>query len=171
MAALATIYEQYRAVVLGAALRVTADHAMAEDITQIVFIELWRRPEMYDPRRGSLRPWLTTVAHHRGVDCVRSAERTRRREAMHAQDMAAEDVPDLDDMVVAALDADLLRVALARLPHDQRVPIGLAFLGGRSYRAVASELGIAEGTTKSRIRSGMRHLTSFMHENGAVASH
>jgi len=63
--------------------------------------------------------------------------------------------------------AEKVRVALAALPEHQRTPIRLAFLGGRTYRQVAEELGVAEGTIKSRIRFGLRHMANTMESRAA----
>jgi RNA polymerase sigma factor (sigma-70 family) len=160
--ALAGVYDQFSPVVFGVALRVTGDRAAAEDVTQGVFLELWRRPERFDPERGCLRPWLAALAHHRGVDWVRREEASRRRERREAQ-LGLDGAPGIDETVEAILTAEHVRLALAALPEQQRTPIRLAYFEGRTYRQVAEELAVPEGTIKSRIQSGLRHMASTMH--------
>ena len=81
MAALAEAYDQYGAIVFGVALRVTTDRHAAEDVTQETLLDLWRRPERFDPDRGALRPWLATIAHNRSVDWIRREQAARGRDS------------------------------------------------------------------------------------------
>jgi RNA polymerase sigma factor (sigma-70 family) len=166
LGALAVLHDEYSSVVFAVAFRVTSDRAAAEDITQTVFLGLWRQPDRYDPARGSLRSWLATVAHHQAVDWLRLEESHRRRNRLHALEATVR-APDVEETVHAAMTAETVRVALAALPEHQRTPIRLAFLGGRTYRQVAEELGVAEGTIKSRIRFGLRHMANTMESRAA----
>jgi RNA polymerase sigma-70 factor (ECF subfamily) len=163
---LAEVYDQFAPVVFGMALRVTADRSAAEDVTQAVFLELWRRPQRFDPDKGSLRPWLAALAHHRGVDWVRSEEASRRRDGRAAQ-ISLEGAPGIDETVDAILTAEHVRLALAALPERQRTPIRLAYFGGSTYRQIADELALPEGTIKSRIQSGLRQMANTMHSEVA----
>src|SRR5579859_3936152 len=97
--ALAELYDQFGSVVFGVALRVTTDRHAADDITQAVFLDLWRCPERFDPDRGPLRPWLATVARHRGVDWIRSEQAARRRDLDEGRARLAAPVPDVGETV------------------------------------------------------------------------
>jgi RNA polymerase sigma factor (sigma-70 family) len=162
VAALADAYDQFSAIVFGVALRVTTDRHAAEDVTQETLLDLWRRPERFDPDRGALRPWLATIAHNRSVDWIRREQAARGRERRN-RELLLEDVPDVGDDVQAVMTAERVRVALARLPELERLPIHLAYFGGRTYRQVAEDLDVPEGTIKSRIRSGLRRLSQTMY--------
>lgn len=159
--ALAEIYRRHSAVVFNIALRVTGNRSAAEEVIQAVFLEVWHRPERFDPARGSLRPWLGTLTHHRSVDWVRqeAARRTREQRSAGAAD---DHVPGVEDTVTAAIGAERVRRALDQLSEHERTPICLAYFGGRTYRQVADDLGIAEGTIKSRIRAGLQHLATAL---------
>ncbi|MGI8984910.1 MAG: sigma-70 family RNA polymerase sigma factor [Acidimicrobiales bacterium] len=156
-AVLAEVYARHCSSVFNVALRVTGELPAAEEVTQDVFLDLWRRPERFDPARGALGPWLATVAHHRSVDHVRGASARRRREQRDV-DAGSGHVHSVDEIVAAALGAERVRAALAELDEKERSAIVLAYFGGRTYREVAADLGVAEGTIKSRIRTGLRHL-------------
>jgi RNA polymerase sigma factor (sigma-70 family) len=162
VAALADAYDQFGAVVFGVALRVTTDRQAAEDVTQETLLDLWRRPERFDPDRGALRPWLATIAHNRSVDWIRREQAARCRERRN-RELLLENVPDIGDDVQAVMTAERVRVALAELPENERRPIQLAYFAGRTYRQVADELDVPEGTIKSRIRSGLRRLSQTMY--------
>jgi RNA polymerase sigma factor (sigma-70 family) len=158
--ALAETYRRYVSLVLGVCQRVLRDERLAEDVTQEVFVFLWRCPERFDASRGSLRAWLGLLAHHRSVDRVRAEKRhTQRDLRLDASELMADDI-DYD--VTAIWLADRVRGALEQLPADQREAVVLAYYGDRSYRQVAIELGIPEGTVKSRVRLALRRLSTLL---------
>jgi RNA polymerase sigma factor (sigma-70 family) len=159
---LSELYDQFSDSVYGVILRVTSDRGAADDITQSIFIDVWRRPDRWDPDRGALRPWLSTLAHHRSVDWLRREQAIRRRDT-RALATRSDPPPDVEEAVQAVLVAERVRGALARLPEEQRSAISLAYFGGRTYRQVASDLGVAEGTVKSRIRAGLAHMAKTLH--------
>lgn len=163
--ALGEVYDRFGPFVHGLAARVTGDGRAAEDVSQDVFLSLWERPEVFDPDRGALRTWLGTLAHRRAVDFVRREEAGRRRGTRDAAVRLP--VPDVDEMVVSLVTAERVREAVDRLPEDQRKAIRLAYFGGRTYRQVASELGIPEGTAKSRLRLGLRRIAGSL--DGSLA--
>jgi RNA polymerase sigma factor (sigma-70 family) len=158
--ALGEVYDRFGPLVFDAALKVTADHHAALDVTQETMLELWRRPELFCPERGGLRPWLTTIAHNRAIDWIRREQAARRRDRRDA--LVVAQVPDIADDVQAVMSAERVRCAILALPEPERTPIQLAYFGGRTYRQVAESLDLAEGTVKARIRAGLRHLSQTM---------
>ena len=158
--ALAEAYRRYAGLVFGVCRRVLHDESLAEDVTQEVFVFLWQYPNRFDPSRGSLRAWLGLLAHHRSVDQIRTTARRTRREAQSdPNDRACNDV-ELD--ATALWLSDRVRDALDKLPSDQKEAIVLAYFGDRSYRQVAVELDIPEGTVKSRVRLALRRLDTLL---------
>ena len=158
--ALAEAYRRYAGLVLGMCRRVLHDEAMAEDVTQEVFVLLWRFPDRFDPSRGSLRTWLGLLAHRRSVDRVRSESRRTRKEEQF--EVAAPAGSDVEHDVTATWLSARVRLALDRLPSEQREAVVLAYYGDRSYRQVAIELNIPEGTVKSRVRLALRRLDTLL---------
>jgi RNA polymerase sigma-70 factor, ECF subfamily len=160
--ALAEIYRRHGGPVHNLALRVLQDHQLADDVTQDVFVELWNDPTRYDADRASLRSWLLMKAHGRSVDLVRAEEARRKRndrqlnDRVHGNELS--DRYDLDREIWDLAVADRVQTAMSELGTEERKAITLAYFGGHSYRAVAELLGEAEGTTKSRIRNGLKIL-------------
>ncbi|NUP21433.1 MAG: sigma-70 family RNA polymerase sigma factor [Streptomyces sp.] len=162
--ALAEVYGAYGGLVRRVAVRVTRSPGAAEDVAQEVFAQLWSRPYAFDPGRGSLRTWLSVLAHRRAVDWVRGE--ARHRKDAGADDSALQAIPDAgpgpDETVVDRERSLLLHSALAELPQPQREVVHLAYFAGRTYRQAAVELGIPEGTAKTRLRTALRSLAETL---------
>lgn len=167
-AALAEAYRRHAGAVFGLARRLLDDQARAEDIVQEVFVRLWNQPDRFDPDRGSLRSYLLTNAHGRAIDLIRSDSSRRKREEREAREISDQAYSGYDishevwDMAMAGH----VRDALDALSEGERQAIELAYFGGRTYREVADELGVAEGTIKSRIRSGLKRLRAELSDAG-----
>jgi len=162
--ALCDLYDQFGSYVFGLAARVIGDRHAAEDVTQEVFLSLWERPGAFDPARGRLRTFLGTLAHRRAVDVVRREEARRRRAAREAATTMP--IPDVGELAMAIVTAEQVRAEVNRLPDEQRAAIELAYFGGRTYRQVAKELGIPEGTAKSRMRLGLGRIAQALEAQG-----
>ena len=136
------------------ATRVCRDPGLAEEAAQEAFLALWRRPHVYDPSRGGLKTLVVSIAHHKAIDLVRREEATRRvHDPLAASRVSAQESfwNDVDRRAE-------VQWALAKLTPLQRDAISLAYFGGRTYREVAEELRIPEGTAKTRIRDGLMRL-------------
>jgi RNA polymerase sigma-70 factor (ECF subfamily) len=154
--ALAEIYRRHAGAVFGLAKRLLFDKVLAEEVTQEVFVRLWREPERFDPARGALRTFLLSVTHGRAIDLLRSETSRRAREERSRS--VAEAGYDLEQEVFELSTAERVRQAVAKLPGAERKAIELAYFGGHSYREVAEMQHEPEGTVKSRIRSGLRRM-------------
>jgi RNA polymerase sigma-70 factor (ECF subfamily) len=161
--ALRVLIERFGPAVHAAARRVVAEPFVVEEIAQDTFLMLWRRPEVFDTERGTLQAFLAAVARNKAVDLVRK-EAPRRRAAQSLRDEAesASRVTLGDERIEGVEERQGIRDALARLSPVQREAIVLAFFGGRTYREVAEELGIPEGTAKTRMRDGLMRLRELM---------
>jgi RNA polymerase sigma-70 factor (ECF subfamily) len=155
--ALAEAYRRHAGPVFGLAKRLLGSQAQAEEVVQEVFLRLWNNPERYDPERGALRSYLLAQCHGRSVDLMRSEFSRRRREERDANE-APPMVPDLDRELWDMALAEQVRGAMNRLQEGEKEAITLAYFGGRTYKEVAAQLGEAEGTVKSRIRSGLKRM-------------
>ena len=148
------LYDALAGTVHGIVLRVVRDPAMAQEVTQEVFVELWRLAPRFDASLGSAAGWASTIAHRRAVDRVRSEQARRSREEVDASKQA---VP-FDEVSEAVEDRDdrsLVRTSLDALTEQQREAVSLAYYGGHTYREVAVLLDVPEGTVKTRIRDGL----------------
>lgn len=156
--AFGVLYDRTTPQVLGVALRVLRDRSLAEEVTQEVMVEVWRKAVRFDPERGTASGWITTLAHRRAVDRVRSEQASRDRDDRVSRRDEPRAFDAVADEVQVRLDHWQVRRALAELTDRQREAIELAYFGGHTYRDVAKVLGIPEGTAKSRLRDGLLRL-------------
>lgn len=159
--ALGVIYDQYSPLVYGLAKSVSGDDLTAREVTSEVFTYLWEFPDRVDLSRGSLKAYLGMIAHRRAVDAVRRSERRRMAEdrfrATSEQSSPSGETEALHHSALRWRKERLLGLVNA-LPVEQRDALRLAYFEGRTYRQVADELGIPEGTAKSRLRLALARL-------------
>lgn len=167
--ALAEAYRRHGGSVLGLARRLLRDPALAEEVTQELFLRLWDKPERFDPSRGTLRSFLLADTHGRSIDLIRAESARRRREEKQAA-LAPEPGYDLETEVMTIVSSATVRSSLEQLSDDERAAIELAYFGGQTYQMVARTLGQPEGTVKSRIRSGLQRLRVELSAEGVTGS-
>jgi len=160
--ALADVYDACANAVFATALRVVGNRTAAEDVVQEVFVELWCAPQKYDEARGTLRTYLTVCSRNRAHDLLRRelrrAGREERREMLLPQQRDASP----SELISDAETACAVREAVEQLPPSQREVVELAYFRGLSYRDVARETGIPEGTAKSRVRLALARLETLL---------
>lgn len=170
----ASTYEQHRRGVYGAAFRIVQNAAQAQDVTQDVFLRVWRNPQKFDHRRGELGSYLRLMARSRALDLWREGQAagraTDRMKIVVAQDAPRRDArPDEEAERDATRGA--VRDALRELPLAQREALVLSYWGGMTADEVARHVGVPLGTAKSRIRLGLTKLRDQVDVGGmAVAA-
>lgn len=146
-------YGRHAGRVLSYARQLSRQGDAAEDVTQEVFVAVWRRAASYRPERGDVTGWLYTITRNKLVDLWR-----RRGEPAELGELDAR-------LAGTAEPGDLhlsLRQALSRVAPDQRRAIEMAYFGGLTYEETARRLELPLGTLKSRIRSGLKTLRSLL---------
>ncbi|MCH8346117.1 MAG: sigma-70 family RNA polymerase sigma factor [Chloroflexi bacterium] len=160
------IFDRYGDLVYSTALRVLRDAHLAEDISQEIFVRLWRKPESYVAERGRFLTWLISVTRNRAVDEIRSRGRRLRHETASPEEQERE-IPagEANDPALNAQLAEqarTVRAALTELPPEQRQVIELAYFGGLTQQEISDQLDQPLGTVKTRIRLGMQKLRAAL---------
>jgi RNA polymerase sigma-70 factor (ECF subfamily) len=148
---------RFQRVVFGIAVAVLGDPTAAEDVAQQAFEQAWKHAQVYDPRRGSVRAWLSRITHNLAIDVVRA----RASLPVDPNDLPVmlASMTDSPEMLAVAHDsAAQLREALSRLPASQARAVAMSGIYGMTARQVADTEGIPLGTAKTRIRDGLQKL-------------
>ncbi len=167
--ALGELYDRYRAVAYGLAVRITGDATSAEDVVHDAFLGAWRSAERYAPDRSSVRTWLLSIVHHRAIDAVRRRRPTSELPDPDGPPSAALTSPDVWSEILARLDAERVREALAALTAVQREALELAYFGGLTQQEIADRTDVPLGTVKSRVRLGLLALRRRLESPGPTA--
>lgn len=152
---------RFQRLVFGVALTVTRDPVTAEDVAQQAFEQAWRHAQVYDSRRGSVRAWLTTIAHNLAIDVIRA----RTSAPVDPSELPAllTAITDTPERLAVARDrAAGLRRALGALPSTQARAVAMAGIYGMTARQISVSEGIPLGTAKTRIRDGMLKLRAAL---------
>ncbi|WP_336645993.1 sigma-70 family RNA polymerase sigma factor [Microbacterium sp. USHLN186] len=159
---LTALYELHSGPIRRYVVSITGSRGSADDIVQETLLRAWRTPRILEQDPTTSRAWMITVARHIVIDEARSAR--RRHES------AVADVPEraIDDGTDRLFDALLVQDALAALSAEHRAVVVAAYYRGRSVAEVATELGIPEGTVKSRMHYGLRALRLALQERGVT---
>jgi RNA polymerase sigma-70 factor (ECF subfamily) len=155
-AAFERLYDELGAAVFGVARRVVRDPSRAEDVTQEVFLEVWRKAPSFDDVRGSAKTWIMTIAHRRAVDAVRRNESLKRYDGAAAPEEMVHDDPG--DALIKNEEHGAVRTCLETLTDLQLESVRLAYFNGYTYSEVATLLDKPLPTIKTRMRDGLIRL-------------
>lgn len=153
------VYRELSGPVFGLVRRVLLDKAHAEEVTQEVFLEVWKQCARFDPARGSVRAWVLTIAHRRAVDRVRSERATvTRMETAGRMEPDASPADTVPEQVEHRLEREKVRRCLNRLTELQRESVRLTYYTGYTQRQAAELLRVPLTTVKGRLRDGLIRL-------------
>ncbi|MFE6175503.1 sigma-70 family RNA polymerase sigma factor [Streptomyces sp. NPDC056464] len=156
-ASLAAVYRRWSPLVHTLAWRALGDAKEAEDVTQQVFLGVWRGRRGYRPERGTIAGWIAGITRRKIADAL--SARTRRSDlvASAGTRLSPADA-DSDRFAEAALDRILVRDALAGLPAAQQRVLRLTFYEDLTQTQIAERTGWPLGTVKSHARRGLHRL-------------
>ena len=159
--AFARLYGLTNRKLLGVALRILRDRALAEDVLQETYVKIWRHAASYDPAIAAPMTWMATIIRHVAIDAVRK----RQVEACGTEDgmscLSSDDPDPADEMDLARL-RPLALAAFARLPEDKRQLIMLAYFRDQSRQQLSVRLGIPANTVKTHLRRALLELRATM---------
>jgi RNA polymerase sigma-70 factor (ECF subfamily) len=166
-------FAEHRDGVYGAAYRVLGDATQAQDVTQDVFMRVWRRPHAYDPARAPLGAYLRLMARSRALDLWRESQAAGRAgDRLRAVTVEEESRPE-DRPAEAAARADqraAVSQLLAGLPDAQREAVVLAYWAGMTADEIARRSSVPLGTAKSRLRLALTKLRAELEPDIVAAA-
>lgn len=166
--ALAELYDRHGRLILSVVYHIVHDAAVAEEITQEVFVRAWLHADTYDPTRAKVRTWLVGIARHRAIDVVRRISVRPQHNSVGWDELPAGAEPRTESVAAIAqrhITRDRVRWALGTLPAAQREALELAYFQGFTQQEIADALAEPLGTIKTRIRLGMQKLRLILDED------
>jgi RNA polymerase sigma-70 factor (ECF subfamily) len=152
-------YAAHSGELYGFAVRSLGDAGLAEEAVQETFLRAWKAGERYDPEIGSLRTWLFAILRNVVIDMGRArASRPR----VGPEQGIEPSVEPLEQALVAWQ----VEEAMRRIGDDHRQVLLETHFKARPYAEVAEELGVPEGTIKSRVYYGLKALRVALEEIG-----
>ena len=165
--ALAALYKNVSAQLLGVILRIQRDRAQAEDVLQEIFVSIWRNAQGYDAARSQPLTWLTSIARNRAIDSLRRRKSEVSTVSAHLGDddddsnlvdaMPSEDSSPMELMAQAA-QARAVTHCIGALSAEQQQCVALAYYQGLAHAEVAQHLQQPLGTVKSWVRRALMAL-------------
>ncbi|MFG2539579.1 RNA polymerase sigma factor [Streptomyces sp. NPDC048511] len=163
--AFTAVYLRWGSLVYTMASRSLGDAHEAEDVTQQVFLGVWRGRAGFRPERGPLGAWLVGITRRKIVDAL--AARTRRLGVIDSVAHEVRSSRQEERTIDAAVDRVLLVDALSRLPVHQREVLCMAFYEDLTQAQIAQRTGIPLGTVKSHTRRGLHRLRRRIEQDHA----
>jgi RNA polymerase sigma-70 factor, ECF subfamily len=151
-------YAAHAGELYGFAMRSLGDSGLAEEAVQETFLRAWRAGDRFDPQIGSLRTWLFAILRNVVIDLGR-ARAARPSVAEQGIEPSVEPIED-------ALVSWQVEEAMRQIGEQHRHILVETYYRGRPYAEVAAELGVPEGTVKSRVYYGLRALRVVLEEMG-----
>ena len=161
--ALRLLYGQYQVRVFRFVMRLVRNEAIAEELTNEVFMEVWRNAGKFEGR-ASASTWILSIAHNRAVSVLR-----KKRDENWDEDSAMQIADDDDDPEIVAQKSDkgaLLRSCLDRLSDEHREIIDLAYYHEKSVAEISDIVGVPAATVKTRMFYARKHLSEVLKDAG-----
>jgi len=160
--ALETLYDRYASGVMGLALKIIGDRAMAEEVVQETFWRAWRSADTFRVQRGAFPSWLFGIARNMSIDLCRR-RKIRPQPAFNAVeedqiDRTPDPEVDVAESAWTTVKNEQIRAALADLPSAQRQVIELAYFAGLTRQEIARLTGEPLGTIHTRARLALQKL-------------
>lgn len=164
--AFAGLYDRHGRAAYSLAYRMAGERQAAEDLVQDAFLDVWRAARSYRADRGSVRTWVLSIVHNRGIDQLRSA--ASRRRVQDRVEATASIAQPSEAFSEAWRNSQRSQVheALKVLPAEQLQVLELAYFSGYTHTEIADLLGLPLGTVKGRMRLGLKKIRAYFDARG-----
>jgi RNA polymerase sigma-70 factor (ECF subfamily) len=166
--ALAVLFDRYHRLIFSIALRIVRDEGEAEDVVQIVFLDVFKAAAQFDPAKGTTKGWLLQYAYHRALSRKRHLN-VRRFYDVEPEAALGELTPEAPMLGLAPVElADLLEKGMATLSDAQRTAIRGASADGLTLREIADKTGESLVNVRHHYYRGLRKLRAFIGRDASM---
>ncbi len=161
--ALGVLFDRYERLVLSIALKIVRDAGEAEDVTQTVFLDIYRAVAQFDPSKGSTKVWLMQYAYHRAIHRRQYLQARNFYQQSDFEELEAEltDSRPINGLSAAESKA-LVREGISQLTGKQKSIIKLASFNGLSMQEIAEQTGDSFANVRHHYYRGLQKLRSFI---------
>jgi RNA polymerase sigma-70 factor (ECF subfamily) len=156
-----TLYERHGRAAYALAYRLMGEKQAAEDLLQEAFLKLWCGAASYRAERGSVRTWLLSIVHNRGIDQLRSLASRRRTQEKIESSAQRSQPSEAFAQTWRNSQREQVREALKTLPSEQSKVLRLAYFSGYTHVEIAEFLDLPLGTVKGRMRLGLKKVRDY----------
>jgi RNA polymerase sigma-70 factor (ECF subfamily) len=166
--AFATLYDRHSRAAFSLAYRMMGERQASEDLTQDAFLKVWRGASSYRAERGSVRTWILSIVHNRGIDQIRSqASRRSTQEKIEASAPRSQPSEAFAETLRNS-QREQVREALNTLPPEQLKILELAYFSGYTHVEISDLLRLPLGTVKGRMRLGLKKIRDYFESRDAA---
>jgi RNA polymerase sigma-70 factor (ECF subfamily) len=166
--AFATLYDRHSRAAFSLAYRMMGERQASEDLMQDAFLKVWRSAKSYRAERGSVRTWILSIVHNRGIDQIRSqASRRRTQEKIEASAPRSQPSEAFAETLRNS-QREQVREALNTLPPEQLKILELAYFSGYTHVEISDLLRLPLGTVKGRMRLGLKKIRDYFESRDAA---
>jgi RNA polymerase sigma-70 factor (ECF subfamily) len=166
--AFTTLYDRHSRAAFSLAYRMMGERQASEDLAQDAFLKVWRSASSYRAERGSVRTWILSIVHNRGIDQIRSqASRRRTQEEIEASAPRSQPSEAFAETWKNS-QREQVREALGTLPPEQLKILELAYFSGYTHMEISDLLDLPLGTVKGRMRLGLKKIRDYFESRDAA---
>jgi RNA polymerase sigma-70 factor (ECF subfamily) len=156
--AFATLYDRHGRAAYSLSYRMMGEKQAAEDLVQDAFLKVWRGAGSYRTERGSVRTWILSIVHNRGIDQLRSLASRRRTQNKVEASAPKSEPSEAFARTWSNSQREQVREALGTLPPEQLKILELAYFSGYTHVEISELLDLPLGTVKGRMRLGLKKI-------------
>ena len=166
--AFGVLYDRHSRAGYSLAYRMMGEKQAAEDLTQDAFLKVWRSAGGYRSERGSVRTWILSIVHNRGIDQLRSLASRRRTQDRVEQAAPRSQPSEAFAEAWCNRQRHQIREALNTLPEEQLKILELAYFSGYTHVEISNLLDLPLGTVKGRMRLGLKKIREYFEQESVA---
>ena len=159
--AFAVLYDRHGRAAYSLSYRMMGEKQAAEDLVQDAFLKVWRGAGSYRTERGSVRTWILSIVHNRGIDQLRSLASRRRTQNKVETSAPISQPSEAFAEAWRNSQREQVRQALGTLPEEQLKILELAYFSGYTHVEISELLDLPLGTVKGRMRLGLKKIREY----------